>query len=411
MTSRRRRPASKTPAEWGFRASLVAVALAAGYASVTHTLASVLRAKAPARAYQIAPWHARAEAHNAARLLEPKAEPSERERAEKMAFEALSDDPTAIPGVVALGLAASLKGDLSRARALFNYSDRLSRRDLATRLWLIEDAVRRDDIEGALRHYDVALRTSRNAVDILYPILADASTDPAIATPLLRKLAANPPWGEGFIGHLAVNSPDPVATAGLFQALRMRRYPVPETASAAIVNSLVARGQFEPAWRYYNTLRPGADKGRSRDSKFSRDVAQPTAFDWVAVSGNPSIAASIYRSDRHGMLEFSAPATVGGPVIQQLLLLRPGSYALRGHSLSIDQPPQSRPYWSLSCVDGRELGRVTMPNSSEADGRFVGSFNVPANCDAQYLRLVLRPTNAISGVSGQIDYVSLSPIS
>lgn len=411
MNRRRTRSARRTPIDWGVRAALSLAALAAGYVSVSHTLASVLRSKAPGRAYQIAPWHARVEAQHALRSFDPGAEPSARARVAHMARNALSRDPTAIPAVVALGLTTSLTGDLPRARALFDYSAKLSRRDLTSRLWLIEDAVERNDVEGALRHYDTALRTSRTSVDILHPILANASVDPGIARPLLRTLLADPPWGEGFIGYLAVNTPDPVATAGLFWTLQKRGYPVPEAASAALIGKLLDQRRFEPAWRYFASIRRGAEKDRSRDPQFSEDIAQPTAFDWVPVSGVPSIVAAISRSKRHGMLDFSAPATVGGPVVQQLLLLPPGGYALRGHSLGIEQPAQSRPYWSLSCAaDEREIGRVSVPNSAEADGRFAGRFVVPRGCDAQYLRLMLRPTDAIAGVAGQIDYVSLRPL-
>ncbi|MDT9096849.1 hypothetical protein RSW32_26335, partial [Escherichia coli] len=75
---------------------------------------------------------------------------------------------------------AQLHGDVGAARRLFAYGQRLSRRDNSTQLWAIEDAVARNDIPDVLRHYDVALRTSPNLADILYPVLASASADPAI---------------------------------------------------------------------------------------------------------------------------------------------------------------------------------------------------------------------------------------
>ena len=47
-----------------------------------------------------------------------------------------------------------------QGEALFHFASSLSRRDVPTQLWLIEDAVRKNDIPGALSHYDAALRSS-----------------------------------------------------------------------------------------------------------------------------------------------------------------------------------------------------------------------------------------------------------
>lgn len=411
MTRGSHRSSSRlSPREWVVRGALTVVAVVGGYMSVTHALATALRSRAPAQAHRIAPWHARAQAQFAMSTIGANASSGKSGLAEALARSSLRRDATAIPAVVTLGLAAHLRGDLPRARALFAYSDRLSRRDLSTRLWLIEEAVSREQIAEALRHYDLAMRTSRPAIDRLHPVLAAASSDPAIARPLSRMLATNPPYAEGFVGYLAANTKDPVATASLFETLQSLKFAVPEAASAAVIQALVAQRRIDQAWRYYVSIRPSAVRDRSRDAKFSDPISEATAFDWAPVANQSSVSATIVRSERHGMIDFSAPATVGGPVVQQLLLLPTGTYALRGHSVGIDQPQQSSPYWTLACEDGRELGRVVVPSSSQADGRFSGTFVVPTACPAQYLRLVVRPTSTVGGVSGQIDYVALARV-
>jgi hypothetical protein len=394
---------------WALRIVLAVLAVIAGYIACTHSLATVLRAKAPDQAYRIAPWHARVAAQYSALKLGNGTDSADRAAAASLASLALLHDPTAVPAVVTLGLSADIDKNPSRARALFAYSDRISRRDLNTRLWLIEDAVRRERIDEALGHYDTALRTSRTAVAILYPILATASTDPAIARALAGKLAKNPPWAEGFVGYLAGNTPDPVATAALFRTLSSQ-IAVAESASAAVIQALVRDRKFDEAWRYFLSIRPDTPRNQSRDPKFGANIVYPTVFDWVTVTGDRGVSATVARSDRHGMIDFSAPATAGGAAVQQLLLLQPGAYQLRGHSIGVEQSDRARPYWTLVCADGRELGRVDIPNSSSADGRFAGQFTVPSACSAQYLRLVVRPSNAVGGVAGQIDYVVLAPI-
>jgi hypothetical protein len=63
----------------------------------------------------------------------------------------------------------------------------------------------------------------------------------------------------------------------------------------------------------------------------------------------------------------------------------------------------------LRCSDGRELGRVALPNSDEAEGNFAGRFSVPAGCPVQTLVLVAPGSEGVSGLSGQIDRAQMSP--
>jgi hypothetical protein len=202
---------------------------------------------------------------------------------------------------------------------------------------------------------------------------------------------------------------DPRATANLYAALRQAGVAVPQGADATIVSALMAGGAIDAAWDYYRSVHPGADRRMTRDPTFlaGGDVASP--FDWEAISDG-GITTSIQRGDRGGVLDFSAPSGTGGPVAQQVQLLPPGRYRLVGHSIGIEQSGQAAPYWSLNCRDGRELGRLPIPASASAGGRFAGDFTVPATCPVQALVLVVQPSDAVGGVSGQIDRARLSPI-
>ena len=95
--------------------------------------------------------------------------------------------------------------------------------------------------------------------------------------------------------------------------------------------------------------------------------------------------------------------------MQQTQLLPPGSYRISGRSRGIDQAERSRPYWVLLCQDGRELGRVEVPNSDVANGEFAGRISVPGDCAVQTLSLIARASDDIAGVSGQIERAMLVP--
>lgn len=394
----------RSPTEWAVRGGLALLVAVLGYYIVTFSLAQVVVKSDPQRAHRLAPYDGRITARLASKLSAPEASAADRRRGEEMARLALRQDPTAVGAVSALGLNAQVRGDTANARRYFAYAEKLSRRDTVTQLWAIENSVGRGDIKGALRHYDTALRVKPQLSELLYPVLTKASTEPAIRTELIRTLAMKPAWGDSFVTYAAGNGADPRATAALLVGLQRAAVTVPEAARASAVNALVAGNLFDQAWAYYAGIRPGSDRRRSRDPKFAARIETPTLLDWTTISD--AGATAVIES---GVFDFSAPASIGGPLLQQEQLLPPGTYRLSGHSDGIEQADNARPYWLLSCRNGRELGRVVVPNSAQAGGNFFGSFAVPADCPAQVLNLVARPSEAVSGLSGRIDRVELVP--
>lgn len=398
--------ARRSAVEWGIRGALVLLFALLGYTSVAWTLGFVVKARNPARAHALAPGDGRITALLAEKALTDIPGPNERARAAQLSRQALALDAMALPAVTTLGLDAQLGNDTVRARRLFDYAQRLSRRDLKTRIWAIEDAVARGDIPGALRQYDIALRTSRTAPDVLFPVLAGASTEPAIARELARTLAARPAWGANFVDYLAGSGPDARTSMRLFLALRRAGVAVSGPAQAVTITRLLSHDAAEDAWAYYAATHPGADRLMSRDPRFIADPSDLTPFDWVPADV-PGLTVSIQRGERGGILDFAAPSGMGGMVVQQMQMLPPGDYRLDGHASGIEQPDGTRPYWALICNDGRELGRVVMPTSTQTGGSFGGRFSVPAGCRVQRLALVVRASDAMAGVSGQVDRVQL----
>lgn len=407
---RRSALARRTRKEWAVRGALALLAAVLGYVSVIHTAAAVAARRNAELAHRLAPGNGAIAARLALSLAGVEATTTDRQRADVLARRALLRDATAVPAVVTLGVNAEIRGERAKARRLFAYSQALSRRDLQTQFWAIEDAVGRDDVAEVLRHYDIALRTSVAGSGILFPLLATAASDPAVRSGLIKILAARPNWSESFIGYVAGNGPDPRSTAALFLGLRHVGVAVPKTTLAPLVNALVAGGFMDDAWRYYASATPGVDRSSSRDPEFAFGMDTPSLFDWVPINDG-TVTTSIQRGDESGVFDFAAPASVGGVLLQQLQLLQPGTYRIAGSSSGIEQEESARPYWVLSCrQDGRELGRVPLPNSAEANGRFTGIFTVPPGCPVQTLALVARPSDAVAGLSGQINRVQLTPV-
>jgi hypothetical protein len=400
----RRDLARRSPREWAVRLGLAAVVVVLGYYGVTFSLAQVVVKRDPALAYRLAPYDGRITAAYATSLAGPDATVKDRARADALAKRALQQDPTAVAAVATLGINADVRGDKAAARRYFTYAQKLSRRDLRTQLFMIEDAVQRNDIRGALHQYDMTLRVFPTLSDMLYPVLASASSDSEIRRELIRTLAGQPVWSESFVNYASGDRRDPKSTAALFLELRRAGISVPETARASVVNVLIAGGQTEAAWSYYAAIHPGADRRRSRDPRFAATPETPSQLDWAPINDG-----GLTTNIQGGIFDFAAPASFGGTMLQQLQLLPPGIYRLRAHSIAIEQAAGALPYWTLRCQNGRELGRVEVPNSNVARGNLTGTFNVPADCPVQILFLTARPSDAVSGLSGQFDLVELVP--
>lgn len=394
--------------EWSIRLLLAGAAGWIGYLSVTQSLAVALPDSQLERAYSLAPNNGRVAGRLSERIWAQKATPADRAKAVRLANAALRHDPTAVEAVVTLGFDAWLRGDLTSARRLFTYSQVLTRRDLRTQLWAIEDAVARGDVGGALKHYDIALRTEKTAPGLLYPVLSGAIIDPAVRTKLVETLARKPLWADSFVDYAASNSFDHQATAALFRELRRAQFPISERANSTLIKAMVAKQQLDDAWSFYSTVREGVARHQSRDPRFTAMLESPSLFDWVPVNGT-GISTAIQPNTKGGVFDFAVSPSTGGLLLQQLQFLPAGEYELQGHSTGIDQSSDARPYWALSCHGGKELGRLNIPNSSRAGGNFSGRFIVPAACPTQVLAFVARSSSEITGVAGQIDRVLLHP--
>lgn len=389
--------------KWVVRGLLVVVAVVLSCGSVGFSLAEILVNTDPALAHRLAPYDGRITARFAASLAGEGASPSDRRQADALAREALAQEPTAVTAVSTLGIDAGIRGDANAGR-LMGYAQALSRRDLQTQLWAIEDAVRQGDIAGSLHHYDNTLRVWPGMADMLFPILASASTDPRIRAALVQRLVVRPKWADDFVDFAATHATDPRTSAQLLMDVRRRGGMVPEHSQAGMIAALITQGQVDDAWAFYASLHPGADRRRSRDPRFVATPGTPSLLDWTPVNDG-----GISTSMQGGGFNFSVASSIGGLLLQQTQLLPAGHYVLAGHSSGISQAPDARAYWALACRDGRKIGRIVLPDSAQANGRFGGSFNVPAGCPAQTLTLVARPSDVVAGLTGQIDRVLVSP--
>lgn len=393
----------RSPVEWGIRILLAAAAAWFGYGAISHSLANAVRNSSPERAHRLAPGDGRIAAALSSHLFGTDATPQDRAQADKLAHAALRRAPLAVSALSTLGMNLQLRGDTPAARRVLAYAQKLTRRDLRTQIWSIEDAVARNDIPGALNQYDITLRTIRGAPDLLFPVLTGAIVEPSIREALVRKMAVDAPWGRDFVIYAAAASPDTQAVLELLNTMRHADIAVPEVASQRLVDALLAREDVERAWRYYATIRPRAMRAASRDPRFTVRHAAPTVFDWRLVD-DAALTVAMEPSDQGGRFDFASAPGAGGAALRQMQALPPGDYLIQG-AASVEQTDAPLPYWLLACANGRELGRVEMTSRA---GRFAGTVHVPQDCPVQSLTLMVRPSDRMTSVVGQVTEARLS---
>jgi hypothetical protein len=395
------------------RIGLMAVAAAgAAWLTISVAAAQLLRGR-PEAALRLAPYDARAKVVLAARALGDGRIRPDFQTTQRFAREALQRDPTVVAAWRMLGLVESGRQNLPEARRMFHISERFSRRDLPTQLWLIEENVARNDVEAAVRHYDIALRTAPASGDLLLPILVSATAYPHIVEALAPVLANNPPWAGDFYAELSRAVPSASGAAALIEAMRRRGPLVHEMEIRRLISVLVEKGEFAAAWRVYRAAAP-RDRGQAalRNGGFESRDRMPV-FEWELQNG-VDLRAEVRPSDRGdgaSVLFAHASGENLGVVARQMLVLGPGSYEL-GTVAGMDSPPApTRLRWNVKCA-GSDAVLLDLDLSPQQPGRRLhrAVFRVPpGNCRAQWLSLEIEADDSADGAEAWVDSVVVRP--
>ena len=335
----------------------------------------------PSRALAAWPWNATARAELAAKAITADTAPGTARKARALARAALGEQALLAVAGRTLGVSEALLDRPADAAKAMAYAEALSRRDLPTQLWLIEDRVGAGDVGGAIIHYDRALRTADSAPDLLFPILVPAAADVTVAAPLARRLATRPLWWRPYLTALVQQNPSDATTALLVRAVKLDPAKSDErTLLIAAMTRLADAGRFDLA----RSLAPrGSASGMLRNGSFEEEAGLPP-FDWTLVDDGDLSGVIEARDDGAGnALYLTARNGRGGEVARQVLTLAPGRYRLRGKAGDAGTG-QDRPAVTMTCANsGDALAPATL-----SSGAFATEFTVPEGCAGQRLSVL-----------------------
>jgi hypothetical protein len=384
------------------RSAIVIVAAIAIYLAGGKSLAYLLRFTSPETALRYDPGNADALAARAEQALLGN-EKHSKKIATEYASAALRKDASSASAAATLGILKSAAGETELAARQFDYTQKLSRRNLPAQLWFIDRAVAANDVPNALHHYDIALRTSSLAPPILFPILKSALADPQFVAPVARVLARRPNWAPVFVRELADSGPNMSNIAALFETLRRSNTPVGNYEVVTLQQRLSDAGDYESAWALYAGQHPNANRGAIRDRSFRSVASDASIFEWQLNAASTTGAITVSNPD--GLrLRFEA-SDRSGIIVSQTMLLSAGDYQLEGAVSDYDPPARTSAEMRVVCItQNAAIARIMLPASATKFQKFKVAFTVSNACRVQRLQLYVDSAGAtlLSGAIGDL---------
>lgn len=392
---------AKPPLFWVKLVVISAVTIWLAWLSFIHAVANVTWQQNPDMALRFVPDHPLALSRKADELFAEKQDPATLAKVEAMAKQSLRGGALNPVAIRLLGYVADVRGDQERARELMLLSHKVSRRDFGTQLWLIEDAVARNDKKLALYHYDIAMRTTPESWSILFPTLTGALNDPEVRVGLVPYVRAAPGWLPPFLSEAIGNIENPANLADvLVKAGGLPDRDDYRSLSNALLGQLAGKGQF-PAFRQYYLSLLGSEESTFEMASLSKDTVnlRYPAAGWQIVD-NPVIGGTFSQADKDGRHSLTAFAGSGerGELMRKYLFLKPGNYRFVARYDAQDSAPDSDIRWELQCVAKAGNSSKWVANAPVVKGRTSEAveFTIGAECPYQLLQLQL------AGGSGQL---------
>jgi len=253
------------------------------------------------------------------------------------AKQGLAAEPAAYAAIRMKALDYAADGETDKAQRLVRAMQKLTRRDRVANFWLVEDYGKREDLPNMLKYYDLTLRTSNSAREILVPQLVSVMDQSEAVGPMSELLAKDPSWADQFWGRL-VRTKSSLPHTGLLRMQMITRQIAPaQEIDDLLVKQLVRYRHFDRAYEVAQALTLGEDKETKRTAASASDrtsvlqnadfSSQPVLapFDWDIISTGEYGAAVDTKA---GQLIISALSDSSGIATRQLFKAQPGQYKL-----------------------------------------------------------------------------------
>ena len=296
------------------------------------------------------------------------------------------------------GFRAASSDKSGLASALMASSDTVSRRDVFSQLWMIEQKSETDDVKGAVRHYNALLSVHPETHATLLPVLVSALVYPEVRDAIRPYLERGLRWSAPFL-DLSSQRADVGQYRDLVEPIASRlRGDEYAASNARIIYRMFQSGLAGDAWKLFSLVAPNVDVGAFRAFAPSAANLDPKwqPLSWT-LGQSDDISASVAGG---GAIDVTVAPTARGLIASRDVPVIPSSTYLLGHR-SIYEPgsPRASLRWSIYCSvqNGPQL-IVDRFVPTTANSKLVQlSAEVPNNCN------LVRVELSALGSEGQLN--------
>lgn len=403
---------AKPPLFWIKNGLIIVITLWLAWLSFIHAVANITWDRDPDVALRYVPNHPLALSRKADELFAEKQDPATLAKVEAMAKESLRGGALNPVAIRLLGYVADVRGDTKKARELMLLSHKVSRRDFGTQLWLIEDAVARNDKKQALYHYDIAMRTTPSSFPILFPTLTGALNDPEVRVHLAPIVRQAPVWLPAFLSESIGTIENPANIADVL--VKSSGLPDDESyrnLSNALLAQLAGKNKF-PAFQQYFLSLKGSRADTFKAAAFTKDtVGLPYPVVGWQVADSPAIGGTFSAANDKGRSTLAAFASSSerGELLRKYMFLAPGNYRFASRFSALDGAPDSEVRWELQCVKAAGNTSAWFVATPVQKGAFglTQDFNIGSDCRTQLLVLQTAGGSSQLGTEFTVNSVDI----
>jgi len=313
---------------------------------------------------------------------------------------AVASDPISAQAVSTLGQAQLYSNHTAEAHEAFRVSGQLGWRDAMTQIYWLDQALQDENYKVAAERLDALLRqglTDENRDRFLAAVAASDAGRRALA----ERLKLAPPWARTMVTTVSDLPADQVLQR-VDLMRRIGRGVWDCAASEGITQRLISLDLISEAQSVWN-LNCETRGALVYDGGFDHidTLRKSSAFDWQLSNSGDAEITIVGDHDRRS-LALEVTGTISLPIVQQMVVLRPGRYKITWRTPDTT-PPQARALQvSLACSADLSKALVGQPVAGKVDAWRV-EFSIDDQCKIRQLIFWLAPHAPI-----RLDDVDLS---
>lgn len=299
-----------------------------------------------------------------------------------------------------LALLANDAGRPGEARRLMRASVEITKRNFAASMWLALDYARLGRLDTSLAMYDQALRSNRQAQELIIPAMAKSLNADQMVAPITRLLLRNPAWLDEFWASAPRFADAHRNLARVRLTLAKRHVRIAPASNRELIEALASTGHFAEAEELIASL--GGGRSIVRNTEFDRQP-EYLPFDW-----QPRFDASLTAEldSRAGVLRISMFGDSSGPAASQIVALPADAYRLEVRAKDWTVAQSGLVYFKVRCAEAGNNAE-SLPITLDRGQMAIALTKPSSSCRYNWLTIYAAPSQREGEASVALDRVAV----